>query len=80
MRYRLNRCGVETKLVDIRKQENGLWPIREVFYLPRTVRSLVEQNVIINETLVAFRGRCIFCEYIPSKLAKFEIKMFFLVD
>jgi len=34
----------------------------------------------IDETLVAFRGRCPFKMYIPSKPAKYGIKVFSLVD
>ncbi|XP_042909206.1 piggyBac transposable element-derived protein 4 [Parasteatoda tepidariorum] len=37
-------------------------------------------NVTLDEKLEAFRGRCIFRQYIPSKPAKYGIKIFALVD
>lgn len=34
----------------------------------------------IDEELVAFRGRCAFRQYIPSKQAKYGLKIYTLVD
>lgn len=38
------------------------------------------ENLTIDEELVAFRGRCKFRQYLPSKPAKYGIKIFALVD
>lgn len=38
------------------------------------------ENVTLDEKLEAFRGRCSFRQYIPSKPAKYGIKIFALVD
>lgn len=37
-------------------------------------------EVTLDEQLIAFRGRCSFRQYIPSKPAKYGIKIFALVD
>ncbi|XP_050512449.1 piggyBac transposable element-derived protein 4-like [Diabrotica virgifera virgifera] len=39
-----------------------------------------DENVTIDEQLVAFRGRCPFKQYIPSKPAKYGIKIWVLCD
>lgn len=66
-----------------RKQLDNLAPIRELFeafvenckttYLPG-------ECLTIDEMLIAFRGRCKFRQYIPSKPAKYGIKIIALVD
>lgn len=38
------------------------------------------ENLTLDEELVAFRGRCGFRQYIPSKPAKYGIKIYALVD
>lgn len=38
------------------------------------------ENVTVDEQLVAFRGRCPFKQYIPSKPAKYGIKIWTLCD
>ena len=38
------------------------------------------QNVTLDEKLEAFRGKCVFRQYIPSKPSKYGIKIYFLVD
>lgn len=38
------------------------------------------ENVTVDEQLVAFRGRCPFKQYIPSKPAKYGIKIWILCD
>lgn len=35
--------------------------------------------VTVVETLVSFRGRCLFRMYLPNKLAKYGLKMFSMV-
>ncbi|CAG4960926.1 unnamed protein product [Colias eurytheme] len=60
-----------------------LAPIRSIFeqfvknsqdvYIPY-------ENLTLDEELVAFRGRCGFRQYIPSKPAKYGIKIYALVD
>lgn len=66
-----------------RHKLDNLAPIREVF------EAFVEQcqkmytpgeNCTIDEMLVAFRGRCKFRQYIPSKPARYGLKIFSLVD
>lgn len=38
------------------------------------------QDVCVDEQLVPFRGRCGFCQYIPSKPAKYGIKIWATCD
>jgi hypothetical protein len=38
------------------------------------------EYVVIDEILLSFRGRCSFRMFIPSKKAKFGIKIYCLVD
>ncbi|KAJ8949794.1 hypothetical protein NQ318_000492 [Aromia moschata] len=38
------------------------------------------QNLVIDESLMLFKGRISFCQYIPSKRHRFRIKFFVLVD
>ncbi|XP_055838968.1 piggyBac transposable element-derived protein 4-like [Episyrphus balteatus] len=58
-------------------------PIRELWnqwveILPKLYNP--SENVTIDEQLVAFRGRCPFRQYIPSKPAKYGIKFWVLCD
>lgn len=66
-----------------RRIKDNLAPIRELFSL--FVENCKEnyslgQNVTIDEKLEAFRGNCRFRQYIPSKPAKYGIKIYALVD
>lgn len=38
------------------------------------------ENLAINETLVLFKGRLPFQQYIPSKRSRFGVKLFVLAD
>ncbi|XP_066253838.1 piggyBac transposable element-derived protein 4-like [Euwallacea similis] len=58
-----------------RREIDKFAPIKEVF---ETFVANFQNNFISNRT--AFRGRCSFKQYIPSKPAKYGIKMFVLVD
>lgn len=60
-----------------------LWKIRDFFNLLRE-RSMSFfqpfQKVVIDESLVLFRGRVVFRQYIPSKRHRFGIKFFVICD
>lgn len=66
-----------------RKSIDKLAPIRELF---ENFNALFQKNftaaeyLTIDEQLLAFRGRCSFKQYIPSKPAKYGVKVFSLVD
>ncbi|XP_060845772.1 piggyBac transposable element-derived protein 4-like [Rhopalosiphum padi] len=67
----------------VRKQFDKLAPIRDIFTL--MVDNFQKyycpsEYVTIDEQLLAFRGKCPFRQYIPSKPAKYGIKTFALVD
>ncbi|XP_025203850.1 piggyBac transposable element-derived protein 4-like [Melanaphis sacchari] len=67
----------------VRKQFDKLAPIRDIFKL--MVDNFQKyyypsEYVTIDEQLLAFRGKCPFRQYIPSKPAKYGIKPFALVD
>ncbi|XP_042209666.1 piggyBac transposable element-derived protein 4-like [Homarus americanus] len=60
-----------------------LWEIREVFTMlkERFMKFFRPfQNVVVDESLVLFRGRVVFRQYIPSKRHRFEIKFFVLCE
>lgn len=66
-----------------RRQSDKLAPIREIWdkwteILPKLYN--VSENVTVDEQLVPFRGRCPFRQYIPSKPAKYGIKIWALCD
>ncbi|KAM3934900.1 piggyBac transposable element-derived protein 4-like [Leptodactylus fuscus] len=66
-----------------RRAKDKLAPIRNVWnqwveILPKLYNS--GENVTVDEQLVAFRGRCPFRQYIPSKPAKYGIKIWTLCD
>ncbi|KAM3911226.1 piggyBac transposable element-derived protein 4-like [Leptodactylus fuscus] len=66
-----------------RRAKDKLAPIRNVWnqwveILPKLYNS--GENVTADEQLVAFRGRCPFRQYIPSKPAKYGIKIWTLYD
>nr|XP_022909932.1 piggyBac transposable element-derived protein 4-like [Onthophagus taurus] len=66
-----------------RKQYDKLAPIREIF--DSFVKNCQQHYTIsefttVDEKLEAFRGRCGFRQYIPSKPSKYGIKIFALAD
>lgn len=68
---------------EARKKLDRLAPVRDIF--TRFVQNCQKnyclgENVTIDEKLEAFRGRCSFRQYIPSKPAKYGLKIFALVD
>lgn len=66
-----------------RRQFDNLAPIRELFeaFVENCKKSYVPSDCLtIDEMLIAFRGRCKFRQYIPSKPAKYGLKIFALVD
>lgn len=66
-----------------RKEIDKLASIREVFeiFIQNSQRAYTpSEYVTIDEQLVAFRGRCPIKVYIPSKPAKYGIKIFAMVD
>ncbi|KAB0803065.1 hypothetical protein PPYR_00035 [Photinus pyralis] len=68
---------------DERKKIDKLAPIRTIF--DRFVQNCknaycIGVNATIDEKLEAFRGRCGFKQYIPSKPNKYGVKIFALVD
>lgn len=68
---------------EVRTQTDKLAPIREVSQL--LVNNFQKyfspsEYLTVDEQLLAFRGRCGFRQYIPSKPAKYGVKVFALVD
>lgn len=66
-----------------RRKLDKLAPIREIFdYTVNNFQKAYNPSsyVTIDEQLIAFRGKCSFRQYIPSKPAKYGIKIFALVD
>lgn len=66
-----------------RKEYDRLCPVRELFdcFVNNCQKNyIIGENVTIDEMLPAFRGRCAFRQYIPSKPSKYGIKIFSLVD
>ncbi|XP_041981601.1 piggyBac transposable element-derived protein 4-like [Aricia agestis] len=66
-----------------RAKYDKLAPIREVFeYFVTNCQNSFSpyEYLTLDEELVAFRGRCPFRQYIPSKPAKYGIKIYALVD
>lgn len=66
-----------------RREVDRLTPIRDFF--EKFVKNCqacycVGSDVTLDEKLEAFRGRCPFTQYIPSKPAKYGVKIFALVD
>ncbi|XP_031618126.1 piggyBac transposable element-derived protein 4-like [Contarinia nasturtii] len=66
-----------------RRKRDKLAPIRDLFEL--VVQNLGKmytpaEQVTVDKQLVAFRGRCSFKQYLPSKPDKFGLKIFWLVD
>lgn len=68
---------------DERRLLDNLAPIRELFeaFVENCKNSYVPSDCLtIDEMLIAFRGRCKFRQYIPSKPAKYGLKIIALVD
>lgn len=68
---------------DERRKIDNLAPIRELFetFLVNYQNNFIASEYLtVDEQLLAFRGRCKFKQYIPSKPAKYGIKTFALVD
>lgn len=68
---------------DERKKFDKLAPIRSLFdlFVEKCKNTYtVGVNTTIDEKLEAFRGRCSFKQYIPSKPNRYGIKIFALVD
>jgi len=66
-----------------RKKTDKLAPIRDIFEdMIKNSQSYytVSEYTTVDEKLEAFRGRCSFRQYIPSKPAKYGIKIFALCD
>ncbi|XP_050717184.1 piggyBac transposable element-derived protein 4-like [Eriocheir sinensis] len=66
-----------------RDENDHLWKVRRVFTMnTKKYRQFFYPfcKVVIDETLVLFKGRLIFKQYIPSKRHRFSIKFFILCD
>lgn len=66
-----------------RRKIDKMAPIREIFerFLANFQRYFIASEYLtVDEQLLAFRGRCSFKQYIPSKPARYGIKVFALVD
>lgn len=66
-----------------RKKLDRLCPVREIFeqFVENCKKCYsLGANVVVDEKLEAFRGKCLFRQYLPSKPAKYGIKIFALVD
>nr|CAI5860047.1 unnamed protein product [Callosobruchus analis] len=66
-----------------RKEIDKLAPITEIFeiFLQNFQKNFIPSEFLtIDEQLLSFRGRCPFIQFIPSKPAKYGVKMFALVD
>ncbi len=79
---RMLRCDDITPRNEHR-QTDCLAPIQQIFTQfvenCKTVYSLGD-TFTIDEMLVGFCGQCPFCQYIPSKPAKYGIKIYSMVD
>lgn len=66
-----------------RRETDKLAPIRDIFdkFVEKCKSAYTPyQNVTIDEKLEAFRGRCSFRQYIPSKPNKYGLKIYAMVD
>ena len=64
-------------------QRDKLAPIRELFetFIRNSQKLMMpDECVTVDEQLIPFRGRCSFKQYIPSKPAKYGIKVWALCD
>ncbi|KAB0804247.1 hypothetical protein PPYR_01217 [Photinus pyralis] len=79
--YRLRFDDLETR--EARQSIDKLAPIRDLFeeFVENCKGNYsLSHSVTIDEKLEAFRGRCSFRQYIPSKPSKYGIKIFALCD
>ena len=63
--------------------QDRLWKIRNIFikFLAKFSKFFKpNQNFVINESLVLFKGRLVYKQYIPYKRRRFGIKLFILCD
>jgi len=68
---------------NVRKQVDKITHIRKVFenFVGNCKNTLsASEYVTLDEKLQSFRGRCSFRQYMPNKPAKYDIKMWALVD
>lgn len=68
---------------DARKETDKLAPIREIFEeFVSNIQKYYKhgEHVTVDEMLLAFRGRCAFRQYLPSKPAKYGLKIFAVCD
>nr|CAH7737709.1 unnamed protein product [Callosobruchus chinensis] len=66
-----------------RRELDKLAPIRDIFekFVDQCKSAFIPSAYLtVDEQLIAFRGRCSFRQYLPSKPAKYGIKLFALVD
>lgn len=66
-----------------RKQQDKAAPISDLFAMPNENPKkcyIPDQNLTVDEKLFAFRGRASFIMYIPSKPAKYGIKVWWWND
>lgn len=66
-----------------RKKLDNFAPVREIFdkFVGNCKKSYsMSEYATVDEKLEAFRGRCLFRMYIPSKPSKYGIKIYALVD
>ena len=65
-----------------RKKNDKLAPIREILMFVHACHSNYTPgfDCIVDESLLSFRGRCGFKQYIPNKASKYGIKLFVLAD
>ena len=65
-----------------RWEADKLAPIREHFgmFVENGLKNYTSTECVIDEMLIAFRGKCPFRQYIPNKPAKYGIKIQALVD
>lgn len=76
-------CFDEDTSREERKKIDNLAPIRELFeeFVENCKTAYIPGDCLtIDEMLIAFRGRCRFRQYIPSKPSKYGIKIIALVD
>ena len=63
--------------------DDKIWKVREIFsmFLSRYRKYFYPfQKLVIDESLMLFKGRLVFKQYIPSKRHRFGIKLFVLCD
>lgn len=79
----INRCirfDDKEQRTHVSGERDKLGPIRNIFdkWVQRTKSLYVPgKNVTVDEQLMPFRGRCPFTQYLPSKPAKYGIKLWF---